>query len=448
VVSPNNNKRVPQEVLMQLASIVMGYVTGGVPFTVPIVLGLAIGVFRLNEIQWRPSKSWVRKFLCRLGLSFRRATKTAQQLPMDFESVKSLFLLRFVFVVMKYSISKDLVINLDETGMIFFPMPDRSWAVKGAENVSLLGADEKRQFTVIPAITATGQLLKKVQVIWEGKTTRCEPSGAIKQEFPQLAHAHTESHWSSPVTKEAYIDLIYETYAKERVVERQSYWLLLLDVHYSNRDKEMLSRLRAKYPSLLILFVPANCTSELQPMDVSFNAPFKKLVRSSAVTWIADTIAAAGAGNEIAPIDTTKGNLVRPFCGWLHEALLKMADDAPTLSRAWNMPGLSVAWDAAKNTGLLAQAMQAQQEGKLWDFSVKEHPLLRSNEVDDEKESGEVEMNDDEHDVRMHNDSDDDEKEEEDLSTTFDHVPERFLRDLGEQLAAVVISVGRGAWLS
>ena len=152
----------------------------------------------------------------------------------------------------------------------------------------------------------------------------------------------------------------------------------------SQSSREMLARLRTKYDNLLILFVPANCTSELQPLDVSFNAPFKRLMRSSAVSWLADVVAARLCVDDLAPIDTTKRNLCSPFCAWVQQSLEKLSTDAGTLSRAWSVPGLSSAWDLSINDNLFARAVQLHETGKLWDVNVKEHPLLRYNEVDEE----------------------------------------------------------------
>jgi hypothetical protein len=114
------------------------------------------------------------------------------------------------------------------------------------------------------------------------------------------------------------------------------YWLLLLDVHYSNRDREMRMSLQRKYDTLFILFVPSNCTSVLQPMDVSFNAPFKKLVKKFAVNWLTNSVAdAVSRGTHPADVHvrTTKTVLVRPFCAWVNSALEQMAGEQAILDR-------------------------------------------------------------------------------------------------------------------
>ena len=118
-----------------------------------------------------------------------------------------------------------------------------------------------------------------------------------------------------------------------------------------------------------------------------------------------------------------------------------MTSDAATLSRAWSASGLSAAWDLDKNTDLLAQAVQLQQAGKLWDFSVKERPLLLNNEVRDEKESAEAEENNNEQDARLQVDSDDDEEKAQEESATMAQVPDELMEDLAKQLADVVLEL-------
>jgi hypothetical protein len=124
--------------------------------------------------------------------------------------------------------------------------------------------------------------------------------------------------------------------------------LLLLDVHSSNRDKDMFARLRSRYPTLLILFVPANCTSLLQPLDVHFNGPIKRCIKALAATWLAELVlkdmgekldvSAVKIPQKLSELKVpnsfirTHFNVPRhrtphahsvwkgPFCKWLHEA--------------------------------------------------------------------------------------------------------------------------------
>jgi hypothetical protein len=49
--------------------------------------------------------------------------------------------------------------------MIFFPLPKKTWAPRGAVDVPLVGKEEKRQFTLSFIINACGELCSTVQAL-------------------------------------------------------------------------------------------------------------------------------------------------------------------------------------------------------------------------------------------------------------------------------------------
>ena len=76
----------------------------------------------------------------------------------------------------------------------------------------------------------------------------------------------------------------------------------------------------------LLVYVPATYTGQLQPLDVSFNGPFKACLRRAMQRWLAELIAgkievgiAPGAINLKEEFKLT--NLKAPFCAALDEAL-------------------------------------------------------------------------------------------------------------------------------
>eukprot|EP00731_Ephydatia_muelleri_P002885 Em0001g2885a len=233
-----------------------------------------------------------RKFLLKIGLKYRTITKAARCLPDGFIDIKRMFLRRVVFIVRKFNIPPALFINLDETGVCLLPTQKRTWGPSGVKQISVLGWGDKRQFTVIPAISAEGKLVGKAQVIWAGQTDRCHPKGAeIDIMADLLFHSHSTSHWTTEDTILEYVAVLHTTNVIPKMKEqgldpKTQKWVLLWDCYSVHRSDPVLEALKTKYTNLVILFVPASCTAELQPLDLSFNFVFKSGVATLFASWL------------------------------------------------------------------------------------------------------------------------------------------------------------------
>ncbi len=81
---------------------------------------------------------------------------------------------RVVLAVKTHKIPNYLVINFDQTGVHLVPASNRSFAVKGAQQVAIRFYKDKRQITALLAAAADGTLLPE-QLIFQGKTKACHP---------------------------------------------------------------------------------------------------------------------------------------------------------------------------------------------------------------------------------------------------------------------------------
>ncbi len=59
--------------------------------------------------------------------------------------------------------------------------------------------------------------------------------------------------------------------------------LLILDNHTTHKDDAFLQILREN--GFIIHYLPANCTSKLQPLDLSFNAPLKRCMTDEFIAY-------------------------------------------------------------------------------------------------------------------------------------------------------------------
>ena len=65
--------------------------------------------------------------------------------------------------------------------------------------------------------------------------------------------------------------------------------ILLMDVHRAQKTEKIMSVLTEQCKAVPV-YVPAGCTSLIQPLDVVYNAPFKKKVEASAMKHMQDNL--------------------------------------------------------------------------------------------------------------------------------------------------------------
>ena len=200
-------------------------------------------------------KKWADSLLGRMGLVKRKATKVARKLPDDFSDVKLAFLQRVASTVKENSIPFELIINWDQTGSKFVLASQWTLADEGTKQVDVVGVEDKREMTVLLAVTLAGKLLPP-QLLYAGKTVKCHPT----VNFPAGWDVwHPQNHWSTEETMIRYIEEVIAPYVR---VMRESLGLLenhpaltIFDVfatHHSQLVLDLLSKHHIKY-----VFVPA-----------------------------------------------------------------------------------------------------------------------------------------------------------------------------------------------
>jgi len=264
------------------------------------------------------TSQWAKGWLSRHKWSKRRATTAKRHIPATFESDKEKYYNLVSNLVKEHNIPKDLIYNIDETGAHVVPVNSYTMAPKGSDTVVIEGTDDKRQVTAVVAVTATGRVLSP-QVIYEGKTKQCEPAPHL---HPAGWHiTHSPNHWCNSDLFFEYITRVVvkdvdDVKAKQSLPPEQRA-LLILDVwtgHTAISDK-------LKELGFVIAWVPAGCTDELQPLDVSVNGHIKRVLRDEFACWYRGQIAPFLAEDKIPVVDMTLTRLKPIHLRWLETAI-------------------------------------------------------------------------------------------------------------------------------
>lgn len=296
------------------------------------------------------TERWARSLLERMNFVRRKGTKAARHLPPDFNSIKQEFLERVAMTIVEHKIPRELVINFDQTGSKFVPVSEWTLEEQGSQQVSVTGIDDKREMTVLLSVTAAGTLLPP-QLLYAGKTDKCHPS----TKFPAGWDVwHSDSHWSTAETMRRYCVQVLVPYVRAM---RQTLSLpdsqmaiALFDVYRAHQDNAFLQLLHEEH--IVPIFIPASCTGELQPLDLSVNGEFKRLMKSCFSEWysteVNDQLSQGPSSTELPESERLariKVNLnisaLKPLHGqWLTSSLAALATKHELLIEGFRQAGL------------------------------------------------------------------------------------------------------------
>ncbi|KIO20133.1 hypothetical protein M407DRAFT_16027 [Tulasnella calospora MUT 4182] len=206
--------------------------------------------------------------------SERRATRAAQKVPANWVDQMQELRLRLAWYIKEYDIPPELIINFDQTNIVYSHGSSTTWAPTGSKQVAVVGLEEKRAFTVVVGVTCAGQAVP-FQVIYKGATTASVPSPAATSYTDcrnlgfRFLPSGTETYWASFETMVMYLRDIIEPFvsrAKEKLgLPDEQKTILLMDAWAVHRSRQFLDHLASNYPNFLPAFVPAGCTGYSQP---------------------------------------------------------------------------------------------------------------------------------------------------------------------------------------
>jgi len=286
-----------------------------------------------NGTRFKCSDVFVRKFMHNaMGWSNRRATKAAQKLPANHEEILRNAFLREAAIIRDHAVPAKLRVNTDQTQLVYQQGVQQTWTESGVKQVSTVGQEEKRAFTLVPSISASGVLLP-MQAIFMGKTSASCPSPKAPSYREALAEGYvmlpskSSTYWSTQATMRALVDTIIAPYFDKTKAElklpstQSSIWKI--DCWSVHKSKEFLGWMKKAHPTIIIIFVPGGCTGVFQPLDVGIQRVLKLSMKRSAHRDIVDEVFTQmdKGSSESIKVDTTLGTLRDRSVGWVVNAI-------------------------------------------------------------------------------------------------------------------------------
>ena len=165
----------------------------------------------------------------------------------------------------------DLIINLDQTRLSYMSPGKYTFNLKGAKNLSIKDADNKRQITATFVVSATGNFLP-IQLVYTGKTKICFPN----VEFPRSFHVmYTEKYWPNQLKATEHLEKVIFPYLgqiKENIAyPKEQMSLVAMDTFKgqgNNDSRELCAKNNCE-----IVIISHNLTNK--PLDLNVNKPVR-----------------------------------------------------------------------------------------------------------------------------------------------------------------------------
>ncbi|KAG1662842.1 hypothetical protein FOA52_010633 [Chlamydomonas sp. UWO 241] len=260
-------------------------------------------------------------------------------------------------------------------GLHLVPVSKKTLGIKGAKAICAVGVDDKRQVTVVVSGAADGTLLPW-QVIFTGKTDKSLPPKEFMQ--PWITHekgawvfSHTNNHWATLATTKTWFKEIYMPYC-QRVKEALGLSpdhasMLMVDCWKIHMQKEFTEWVVETAPWCNLKFVPPNCTSVAQPMDVGIQKPFKDRLRDAFTAYVISKMMQHNPADGPPKLNLRLSQLKPLLPYFVGKAWEDLSAQLNITRNAWSEPGISACFGHA----MQMEAATALGAGTLYPEGVK-----------------------------------------------------------------------------
>ena len=318
-----------------------------------IAISIAKGIVRANDWSLLKEKrgnldfhyTWCQSIFRRLGFSKCRGATAKEPISPGFlKEICFMFCQSINEIVSAHDMVDNLIINIDQTPLPFVLISNYMMDKTNEEFVPISDSADYRQITGTFSVTTSGKFLP-IQLIYQGKTDRCHP----KFNFPKEFHiTHTENHWSNEKKAMELINHVLIPYVKQ-IREELGFrttkeWVLVADVfkaHWTDAVKKIISDNNG-----MMVPVPNNMTSYLQPLDLTVNRSCKAFLRNQAQKWYSEQVQAQ-IMNGIQPhkvcVDLRISVLKPLHAKWVVQFYDYMRSNKDIILKGWRRSGVSAA---------------------------------------------------------------------------------------------------------
>eukprot|EP00733_Pompholyxophrys_punicea_P000720 Pompholyxophrys_punicea_v1_NODE_250_length_2534_cov_2.806374.p1 type:complete len:442 gc:universal NODE_250_length_2534_cov_2.806374:1330-5(-) len=345
------------------------------------------------------SRMWLWRLCKDQGWVSRCSFGNSEKLPQDWKRNVLDYVLRIAYFRFLYRVPPSLIINFDHTPIHFIQLKGKTWQTGNEQSQETRGQGDKRQFTAVLGTAADGTQLP-AQLVFEVKTSRGLPelerlpefvgspdyvetakvvwtrkkldgkvvkenvdnnkpmkgasttvgfklneTGSMQYRF--LGHfAGTNTHWSDHLTSIELVKHIVVPYCEKvkRTMDLKDdqVVILIVDVWWGWLDKDFRNFISKSYPSIKLLYVPANCTPAAQPIDKGTAAQLKAGLRLKYGIWVTKVISEQirnGVKTEDIKLDHSAPTLKRNLARWTNEVLSDLNKNASRKKATWTSIG-------------------------------------------------------------------------------------------------------------
>lgn len=236
---------------------------------------------------------FVRRFLKKhLRWSIRRSTRPGHKFPKDVDDVCRRFFLRNAVTIRDEDIIHPcFIVNSDQTQVLYSAGNKLTWAPTNSKQVSVVGVDEKRAFTLMAGVSLNGEALS-FQAIYQGMNPKKSlPQGDVPgyAEAAELGFrlelSRTKTYWSTFGTMKTYVIFILAPFFEHWRLhhgrpKQKCIWNI--DVWSVHRSEEFRTWMKGEYVWIIVIFIPGGCTGLLQACDVGIQKILKLAIKKTA----------------------------------------------------------------------------------------------------------------------------------------------------------------------